>query len=58
MKSINQIENEDKLLEFIYNNRVDEFKKSIDEIIISNKLSNYSEEDLFNLIDTIYKEEK
>ena len=50
MKSINQIENEDKLLEFIYNNRVDEFKKSIDEIIISNKLSNYSEEDLFNLI--------
>jgi deoxyribose-phosphate aldolase len=50
MKSINQIENEDKLLEFIYNNRVDEFKKSIDEIIISNKLSNYYEEDLFNLI--------
>ena len=47
---MNQIENEDKLLEFIYNNRVDEFQKSIDEIIISNKLSNYSEEDLFNLI--------
>ena len=50
MKKINQIENEDKLLEFVYNNRVDEFKKCIDEIIISNKLSDYSEEDLFNLI--------
>ncbi len=50
MKKINQIENEDKLLEFVYNNRVDEFQKCIDEIIISNKLSDYSEEDLFNLI--------
>ena len=38
MKKINQIENEDKLLEFVYNNRVDEFKESIDKVIISNKL--------------------
>lgn len=50
MNMINQFKNEDKLLEFIYNDRVEEFKKYVDDIIISNKLSDYTKEDLLNLI--------
>lgn len=50
MKEINQIENEDKLLEFIYNGRVDEFEKSINQLIVSNNLSSYTEDDLLNVI--------
>jgi hypothetical protein len=50
MKMINQIKNEDELLEFIYNGRVEEFQKYVDDIIISNKLSDYTKEDLLNLI--------
>lgn len=50
MNMINQFKNEDKLLEFIYNDRVEEFQKYVDDIIISNKLSDYTKEDLLNLI--------
>ena len=46
MIKINQIENEDKLLEFVYTNNVDEFQKCVNEIITSNNLSDYNEEDL------------
>ena len=42
MNMINQFKNEDKLLEFIYNDRVEEFQKYVDDIIISNKLSDYT----------------
>ncbi len=50
MEKINQIENEDRLLELIYNDKVDEFHNCVNEIVTANKLSDYSKEDLFNLI--------
>lgn len=50
MEKINQIENEDRLLELIYNDKVDEFHNCVNKIVTANKLSDYSKEDLFNLI--------
>lgn len=50
MIKINQIENEDKLLEFVYSNNVDEFQKCVNEIITSNNLSDYNKEDLLKII--------